>query len=142
MAVPFPLSVKVRPLGSDPDSARAGGGYPVARMVRCRAAPTLALMVRIFLMAGARVTVRVNGWVAVPLLFLAVRVSGYTPAAAFAGVPEIVAVPSPQSVSLTPDGSRPVPVILGAGSPVAVTVNVNATPNAAVAAEALVKTGL
>jgi len=33
MAVPFPLSVKVRPLGSDPDSARAGGGYPVALCV-------------------------------------------------------------------------------------------------------------
>ena len=45
-------------------------------------------------MAGARVTVRVNAWVAVPYLFLAVRVSGYTPAAAFLGVPEIVAVPS------------------------------------------------
>jgi hypothetical protein len=30
---------------------------------------------------GARVTVKVNAWVAVPYLFLAVRVSGYTPAA-------------------------------------------------------------
>ena len=87
----------------------------MARMVRCSAAPTLALMVRIFLRAGALVTVRVNAWVAVPFLFLAVRVSGYTPAAAFLGVPEIVAVPSPLSVNLTPDGSRPVLVILGAG---------------------------
>jgi hypothetical protein len=31
-------------------------------------------------------------------------------------------VPSPLAVNLTPDGSRPVLVILGAGSPVAVTV--------------------
>ena len=66
---------------------------------RCSAAPTLALIVRIFGRAGALVTVRVNAWVAVPFLFLAVRVSRYTPAAAFAGVPEIVAVPSPLSVN-------------------------------------------
>ena len=57
----------------------------MARMVRCSAAPTLALIVRIFGRAGALVTVRVNAWVAVPFLFLAVRVSWYTPAAAFAG---------------------------------------------------------
>ena len=127
-AVPFPLSVKDRPPGSGPDSARAGAGYPVVRTVSLSAAPTLTLMARIFLMAGALVTVRVNAWVAVPFLFLAVRVSRYTPAAAFAGVPEIVAVPSPLSANLTPEGSRPVLVILGAGSPAAVTVKVNAAP--------------
>src|ERR1019366_1462645 len=106
VAVPSPLSVKLRPPGSGPDSARAGAGYPVARTVSRSATPTLVLMVGILLMAGALVTVRVNAWVTVPFLFLAVRVSGYTPAAAFLGVP----------------------VILGAGSPVAVTVKVNAAP--------------
>jgi hypothetical protein len=30
MAVPLPLSVKARQRGSGPDSAKAGGGYPVA----------------------------------------------------------------------------------------------------------------
>jgi len=140
-AVPFPLSVKLRPPGSDPDSARAGAGYPVARTVSRSGAPTLALIVRIFLIAGALVTVRVNAWVAVPFLFLAVRVSGYTPAAAFLGVPEIVAVPPPVSANRTPEGSRPALVILGAGSPVAVTVNVNAAPNAAVSAAPLVNAG-
>lgn len=80
-AVPFALSVKYSPAGSGPDSARTGSGYPVARMVRCSALPTLALVVRIFLMAGAWVTVRVKAWVAVPVVFVAVRVSGYTPAA-------------------------------------------------------------
>ncbi len=54
-----------------------------------------------------------NAWVAVPFLFLAVSVSGYTPAAPF----------------------------VGAGEPVAVTVKVNATPNAAVSAEPLVNAG-
>ena len=141
-AVPFPLSVKLRPPGSGPDSARAGGGYPVARTVRLSGTPTLTLIVRIFLMAGALVTVRVNAWVAVPFLFLAVRVSRYTPPAEPAGVPEIVAVPSPWSANLTPEGSRPVLVILGIGSPVVVTVKVNATPKAAVTAEPLVKAGL
>ena len=76
-----------------------------------------------------------------PFLLLAVRVSGYTPAAVLTGVPEMVAVPSLLSENLTPAGSRPVLVILGAGSPVLVTVNVNAAPNAAVAAEPLVKAG-
>lgn len=140
-AVPFPLSVKDVPLGSGPDSARAGSGYPMARIVRCSAAPTWTLVVRIFLMAGALVTVRVSAWVAVPFLFLAVRVSGYTPAAAFTGVPEIVAVPSPLSANFTPLGSAPILVILGAGSPVVVTVKVNATLKVAVALEPLVKTG-
>ena len=141
-AVPLPLSVKVRPLGRCPDSAKAGSGYPVARTTRCSEAPTLVLMVGILLMAGALVTVRVNAWVAVPFLFLAVRVSRYTPPAEPAGVPEIVAVPSPWSANLTPEGSRPVLVILGIGSPVVVTVKVNATPKAAVTAEPLVKAGL
>src|ERR1017187_1948688 len=127
-AVPFPLSVKLRPPGSGPDSARAGGGYPVARTVRLSGTPTLTLMARIFLMAGALVTVRVNAWVAVPYLFLAVRVSGYTPAAAFLGVPEIVAVPSPLSVNLTPAGSQSLLVIFGAGEPVVVTVKENRAP--------------
>jgi hypothetical protein len=127
-AVPFPLSVKVSPRGSGPDSASAGAGYPVARIVWWSAVPALALTVGIFLMAGARVTVRVNAWVAVPYLFLAVRVSGYTPAAALLGVPEIVAVPSPLSVNLTPEGSRPVLVIVGAGEPVVVTVKEKRAP--------------
>ena len=63
-------------------------------------------------MAGALVTVSVNAWVAVPFLFLAVRVSRYGPAAALLGVPEIVAVPSPLAVNLTPEGSRPVLVMV------------------------------
>jgi len=129
--VPFPLSVKVRPSGNGPGSAKAGTGYPAARMVTRSPPPTMVLTVRIFWMAGARVTVRVNAWVAVPFSFLAVRVSGYTPAAAFLGIPEIVAVPSLSSVNFTPEGSAPVLVIVGVGSPVVVTVKVNAAPKRA-----------
>jgi hypothetical protein len=51
-------------------------GYSVAQMVSRSAAPALVLMVGIFCMVGARVTVRVNAWVAVQYLFLASRSSG------------------------------------------------------------------
>ncbi len=131
--------MKDSPPGSGPDSARAGvprgpEGQLQRGAHRDPDSPDLPD-------GPAPVTVRVNAWAAVPFLFLAVRVSGYTPAAAFLEVPEIVAVPSPLSANFTPDGSRPVRVILGAGSPVAVTVKVKGTPNAAVAAEPLVKAG-
>lgn len=140
-AVPFPSSVKDRPLGSGPDSARAGGGYPVAWMVHLSLAPSLALITGIFPMAGALVMVRVKVWVAVPLAFLAFRISGYAPAAVFAGVPEIVAVPSPLPVNLTPEGSRPVLVIVGAGEPEVVTVKVNRVPAGSVVLGLLVNAG-
>ena len=77
----------------------------MARTVKLSAAPALILIVRTFLMAGVLVTVRVSAWMAVPVSFLAASVSEYTPAAALLGVPEIVAVPSPLLVNLTPDGS-------------------------------------
>ncbi len=76
VAVPFPLPVKVSPVGSGPDSDMAGTGYPVAVMTRLMAAPALARMVLVFFSAGGRVMVRVKAWVAVPDRFLAVRVSG------------------------------------------------------------------
>jgi hypothetical protein len=49
------------------------------------------------------VTVKVNAGEVVPSVFLAVRVRGYIPAAAFAGVPELVAALSPLSANLTAD---------------------------------------
>jgi hypothetical protein len=61
------------------------------------------------------VTVKVNAWVAVPYLILAVRVSGYTRQLP-SRESQIVAVPSLSAVILTPEGSRPVLVIVGAGS--------------------------
>src|ERR1039458_305963 len=140
-AVPLPWSVKDSLAGSGPDSMRAGAGYPVVVIVRCRGTPTLALAAGLFWMRGALVIVRVNAWVAVPVGFLAVSVSGYTPAAMPEGVPEMVAVPLLSRVNFTPDGSRPVFVIFGAGEPVAVTVKLNATPKDAVYAGLLVKSG-
>ena len=65
--------------------------------------------------AGGRVTVRVNAWTAVPCRFVALRISGYVPGAASSGNPEMTAVPFRLSANLTPHGSRPVLVIVGAG---------------------------
>jgi hypothetical protein len=76
VAVPFPLSVKLSPMGSGPDSVRAGAGYPVVVMGRFSATPTVAVVAGILLTAGALVTVRVNAWVTVPAGFLAVSLSG------------------------------------------------------------------
>ena len=52
----------------------------------------------------------------------AVRVNVELPAAA--GVPEIVAVPSPLSVKWAQAGNKPLSLIVGVGTPVAITVNV------------------
>jgi hypothetical protein len=50
--------------------------------------------------------------VVVPAEFLAVRVRAYVPPLAAVGVPEMVAVPLPRLVKLSPEGSVPVWVTL------------------------------
>jgi hypothetical protein len=82
----------------------------------------------------------VKAWVAGPVLFFAVRVSGYIPP--FAGVPEMVAVPLRLSANFSPAGSRPVLLIRATGLPVVVIVKVYGAPKAAVAAVWLLKMGL
>ena len=85
-------------------------------------------------------TVRVKDCVAfgrTPLL--AVIVSGYVPAVPAPAVPLRVAVPLPLLVNVTPLGSVPLRAIVPAvGNPLAVIVNVLATPTVNVAAFALV----
>jgi hypothetical protein len=58
-----------------------------------------------------------------------------------AGVPARVAVPSPLSVSVTPDGSVPDSVMTAVGLPVVVTVDVPGVPSVKVAEAALVIAG-
>ena len=89
---------------------------------------------------GAATALNVNVCVAfgnVPLL--AVMVIAELPAAA--AVPEIVAVPFPLSVKLTPPGSDPVLLMAEVGLPVVVTVNVPAVPAVNVTLLALVIAG-
>lgn len=62
----------------------------------------------------------------VPLL--AVNVMGYVPAVPAVGVPEIVAVPSPLSVKVTPLGSSPVSESFGGFGASVCTVNDPAVP--------------
>src|SRR5580698_6744786 len=73
--------------------------------------------------AGAWSTVSVKLCDALGLTpLLAVNVIGYTPPEAPAGVPEIVAVPSPLLAKVTPEGSAPLSETDAVGKPVEVTV--------------------
>src|SRR6185503_1757480 len=102
------------------------------------AEPTENVVWSALVIDGSSVTVSVKLWVAfggMPLL--AVIVIGYDPPVPAAGVPARVAVPSPLSVKLTPDGRLPVSVIVVAVGAV-VTVNVPAEPTAKVVWSALV----
>ena len=53
LPVPLPLSTKVTPLGSAPDSVRAGAGKPLVVTVNVPAAPTLNVALLALVMAGA-----------------------------------------------------------------------------------------
>lgn len=80
-------------------------------------------------------TVSVNGWFAAGAVPVAVMVNGKVPAAV--GVP----ASTPPEVSVTPPGSALAVVKVGGGEPVAVTLNVPATPKVNVVAFALVNAG-
>jgi hypothetical protein len=71
----------------------------------------------------------------------AVNVIGYVPALLAEGVPASVPVPFPLLVNVTPLGSVPELVIVGAGEPVVVTVKVPADPATNVVAFGLVNAG-
>ena len=60
--------------------------------------------------------------------FVAVIVNGYVPPVPAAGVPESVAVPSPLSVNVTPDGSLPDSDNARVGVPLDVKVRAPAMP--------------
>ncbi len=88
---------------------------------------------------GGAVTVSWNAWVAfgrTPLA--AVMVILYSPPVPVAGVPESTPV---VELRVTPVGRAPVSLKVGAGEPVAVTVNVPAEPSAKVVALAEVMAG-
>ena len=63
-----------------------------------------------------------------PTPFAAVMDKSYTPPVPTAAVPESVAVPSPLSWNVTPEGNTPVSVKVGAGYPVVVTPNDSGCP--------------
>jgi hypothetical protein len=71
VAVPLPLSVKVTPAGSAPDSDSAGVGTPVAVTVKLAAAPTGKLADAALVNAGAWPTAIMRLCVAVPAALVA-----------------------------------------------------------------------
>ena len=126
VAVPFPLSVNVTPLGRvTPPSLRAGGGNPVVITVNEPADPATNVVLLALVIAGAWPTVRVKLWLAgEPTPLLGVNVIGYFPAVPGAGVPAKVPVPFELLTKVTPAGSVPDSLMVGVGKPDAVTVNV------------------
>ena len=80
VAVPFPLFVKVTPLGKAPDSVMDGVGDPVVVTVKLPAAPTVNVVLLALVIVGevrAVLTVSVKLWLAgvpTPLLAVIVRV--------------------------------------------------------------------
>jgi len=112
--VPFPLSPKVTPLGSEPVSVREGVGVPVVVTENVLAVPTVNVVPPALVMTGvvlAVFTPSVKVWVAaVPTPLVAVSVMGYVPAVPAAGVPLSVPAPFPLLVKITPLGSAPVSV--------------------------------
>jgi len=73
--VPFPLSLKVTPLGSKLVSVREGVGVPVIVIENVPGVPTINVVVLALVITGAMLTVSVKTWVAgVPTLLLAVKV--------------------------------------------------------------------
>ena len=75
--MPFPLSVKVTPKGSVPDSLSVESGNPLAMTVKLPGVPTTNVAAFVLVMAGASCTDKVKFWVASgPAPLCAVIVSG------------------------------------------------------------------
>jgi hypothetical protein len=141
LSTPVP-GLNVTPVGNAPVSLKVGVGVPVAVTVNVPAVPTVNVVVAALVITGAVFTVSVKGWLAgVPTPLVAVKVMEYVPLVPAAGVPLSVPVPFPLSAKVTPFGSVPDSVRVGAGKPVVVTINVPGPPKANDALLALVMAG-
>jgi hypothetical protein len=128
-------AVNVTPVGSVPVSLSVGAGKPVAVTVNVPAKPSTKVALFALVIAGAWSTVSVKVCVpSAPAPLWAMIVNEYVPPLPAAGVPLSV----PVVASVTPLGSAPVSLMVGAGNPVAVTVNVPAVPTVKVVLVALV----
>ena len=111
---------RVTPVGSVPVSLKVGAGVPVAVTVKVPGLLLVNVVAFAEVMAGAAFTVKVKDCVASGLFpLVAVMVIGNVPA--WVGVPESTPV---VLLRVTPVGSAPVSLKVGAGDPVAVTVKV------------------
>ena len=136
------MSWKTTPVGRLPVTLSAGTGKPLVVTRKLEAAPTAKVAAPALVMAGASFTVSVKDWVASGLTpFAAVMVSPRTPPPPAAGVPASVAVPSPLSTKVMPDGNEPTLVRLGTGKPLVVTMKLPGLPTVKVAWSAPVIAG-
>ena len=105
--MPSPLSVNLTPAAGCA-LGQCGVGPPVVVTVKVPAWPTVKVVPAELVIPAAWLTVRMKGWVAAGSTpFVAVIVNGYVPPELTPGIPASVAVPSPLSVNVTPDGSAP-----------------------------------
>jgi hypothetical protein len=119
-------ALKLTPLGNVPVLLKVAVGKPVAVTVNVPAAPKVNDVVFALVIAAAWLTVSMKLCVAaVPIPLLAVKVMLYAPPVPAAGVPLSTPV---EGLKVTPLGNVPVTVKVGAGRPVAVTVNEPAVP--------------
>ncbi len=144
VAVPSSFAANVTPEGSTPVSLSKGVGTPVVVTVKLLEMPVVNVVAAALVIAGARAaaTVSVKLWVAAgdtPLE--AVIVSAYVPKVLAAGVPASVAVPLSFATKVTPDGSTPVSLTEGVGTPVVVTTKLLEMSVVNVVAAALVIAG-
>ena len=121
-----PAVLSVTPVGKEPEvTENVGAGVPVAVTVNVPTVPSVKVVALAEVIAGGLVTVKVKFCVAsgvIPLL--AVMVTANTPFTE--GVPDSTPV---LLLKVTPVGKEPVVIEkMGAGVPVAVTVNVPALP--------------
>ena len=143
VAVAVPLStpvvgLSVMPAGNAPVSLKVGAGKPVAVTVNDPAWLTMKPALLALVMADAWLTINVKLCVALgETPFAAVMVMGYVPPVFAAGVP----LRTPAALRVTPLGSAPVSLKVGAGKPVAVTVNEAPVPTVKVLLLALVIVG-
>jgi len=135
------LSTRVTPLGKVPAETEKEG-EPEALTVKEPALPTVKVVEPPLLKTGKVFTVKVKDWVAfgaTPLF--AAMVIGKVPAVPLAGVPPRVAVPLPLSTKVTPLGNAPDSERAGFGTPVVVTMKVEALPTVKEVLLALVMAG-
>jgi uncharacterized membrane protein len=141
-AVGVPLSVppgaRVTPAGSVPVSLKLGAGNPVAVTGNELLLPTVNVVAAALVTAGAWSIVNVKLWVAfAPTPLLAVMAMGYEPPVFAAAVPPS----TPAGERVTPAGSAPLSLNVGAGNPDPVTVNEPGMATVKVVAAALVTAG-
>jgi len=138
LSTPVP-GLNVTPVGNVPVSLNVGLGVPVAVTVNVPAVPTVKVVLFALGIPGAMFTVSVKLVIAgEPTPCDAVNVMGYVPAVPAPGVPLSTPV---AAVNVTPVGSVPDSLRVGAGKPVVVTVNVPAAPTVNIVLVALVMAG-